>query len=137
MLSDLYGHKNHTEEAFVPNVQGIVRRLYEIAKELPAEGDPRLAPSNDHDRSIRTLCSLDVFLCQALLLTIRPIMLHVAQLILGGQSITGIGLDSSPLGKLCRTCSEAARKLLRVLLRLKEKKILGKTSWRRQHIFMH
>ncbi|KAH0428447.1 fungal specific transcription factor domain-containing protein [Colletotrichum camelliae] len=125
ILSTIYGPGNHPEDAFVPSVQEIVQSLYWIAKEIPGDFSSKLfdIPSMEGDVSLRTSAYLHMMLYQAILLTIRPVMLHVSKLIFddddnGGGG--GLSLGASPLGRLSRTCSEAARRLLEVLLALRK-----------------
>ncbi|TEA15283.1 putative transcriptional regulatory protein [Colletotrichum sidae] len=126
ILSTIYGPGNHREETFVPNVQEIVQSLYWIAKEIPGEFSGKLiiSPLLDGDVSLRTSAYLHMMLYQAILLTIRPVMLHVSKLILDEDHDESLNLGASPLGRLSRTCSEAARRLLEVLLTLRRKGIL-------------
>ncbi|KAL2882204.1 hypothetical protein SGCOL_002472 [Colletotrichum sp. CLE4] len=88
ILSTIYGPGNHPEETFVPNVQEIVQSLYWIAKEIPGEFSPKLSdmPSMEGDVSLRTSAYLHMMLYQAILLTIRPVMLHVSKLIFDEES---------------------------------------------------
>lgn len=116
----LYGQKHQSEEAFVTNVQGTVKSLYEISRELPPE-----MPTDTHrfptDVSMRVSAALHLALYQALLLTVRPIMLHVSRLILSGNGISDLDLNASSLGRLSRTCAEAARRQLRMLITLRKR----------------
>ncbi|KDN70964.1 hypothetical protein CSUB01_09962 [Colletotrichum sublineola] len=126
ILPTIYGPGTHPEETFVPSVQGIVQSLYWIAKEIPGElsSDPSDLASTEADVSLRTSAYLHMMLYQAILLTIRPVMLHVSKLIFDEESGSDLQLGASPLGRLSRTCSEAARRLLEVLLSLRKKNIL-------------
>ncbi|KAK2729836.1 fungal specific transcription factor domain-containing protein [Colletotrichum kahawae] len=133
ILSTIYGPGNHPEDAFVPSVQEIVQSLYWIAKEIPGDFSSKLfdIPSMEGDVSLRTSAYLHMMLYQAILLTIRPVMLHVSKLIFddddnGGGG--GLSLGASPLGRLSRTCSEAARRLLEVLLALRKGNMLSNPS---------
>lgn len=54
-------------------------------------------------------------------------MLHAAQLILSGEP--GNELEGVSLDPLSKTCSEAARRLLEVIIALKRKRILGMFSF--------
>ncbi|KAL4787200.1 hypothetical protein BJX76DRAFT_363972 [Aspergillus varians] len=124
IMTVLYGSTLQAEDTFISNVQSIIRSLYDISDEIPMElatGFPRLR----HDLSLRTSAALHLMFYQALLLTIRPVMLHIAQLILSGKPLQPGILYSSPLGKLCRTCTEAARRLLKVLMTLRQNKSLA------------
>ncbi|GKT58213.1 fungal specific transcription factor domain-containing protein [Colletotrichum tofieldiae] len=129
ILSTIYGPGTHPEETFVPNVQDIVQSLYWIAKEIPGELSPNSSdsPSVEGDVSLRTSAYLHMMLYQlrkAILLTIRPVMLHVSKLIFDEESGSDLQLGASPLGRLSRTCSEAARRLLGVLMSLRKRNIL-------------
>ncbi|GJC87835.1 putative transcriptional regulatory protein C3C7.04 [Colletotrichum liriopes] len=129
ILSTIYGPGTHPEETFVPNVQDIVQSLYWIAKEIPGELSPNSSdsPSMEGDVSLRTSAYLHMMLYQlrkAILLTIRPVMLHVSKLIFDEESGSDLQLGASPLGRLSRTCSEAARRLLGVLMSLRKRNIL-------------
>ena len=62
---------------------------------------------------------------QALILTTRPVMLHVAKQILNGEIRNIAALDASPLGRFSRSCSEAARRLLDVISGLRERNMLS------------
>ncbi|KAL4910747.1 hypothetical protein BDW74DRAFT_172215 [Aspergillus multicolor] len=124
VMTVLYGSAPQAEDTFITNVQSIIRNLYNISDEIPMElatGMPRLG----NDLSLRTSAALHLMFYQALLLTIRPVMLHIAQLILSGNPPQPGLLFGSPLGKLCRTCTEAARRLLKILTTLRQNKCLA------------
>ncbi|GJN72769.1 hypothetical protein PLICBS_006844 [Purpureocillium lilacinum] len=123
IITALYGSVLQEEATFVSRVQEIVKDLYDISDEIPVElatGFPMLG----HDVSLRTSAALHLIFYHALLLTIRPVMLHMAQLILSGKASHSETLYLSPLGKLCRTCTEAARRLLEVLMTLRQHKFI-------------
>ncbi|CAH0055038.1 unnamed protein product [Clonostachys solani] len=145
IISDLYGKEAETEQAFVSNVQDIVQTLYDISQSIPSELETSMRNSGS-DLSLRTTAmlhlmlyqvrsgkpvasgsSLDSFLTmynQATLLTIRPIMLHVTQLILENNISSEESLSRTPLGKLTETCIEAARRMLKAIITLKSKNML-------------
>lgn len=52
-------------------------------------------------------------------------MLHVTQLILEGNISSEEDLSRTPLGKLTETCIEAARRMLKAIIVLKSKNMLG------------
>lgn len=56
-------------------------------------------------------------------------MLHIANQILNGEIGDRIALDVSPLGRFCRSCSEAARRLLDVICGLRERNMLSEKSF--------
>lgn len=115
----------------MPSVQEIVQSLYWIAKEIPGDFSSKLfdIPSMEGDVSLRTSAYLHMMLYQAILLTIRPVMLHVSKLIFDDDNGGGLSLGTSPLGRLSRTCSEAARRLLEVLLALRKGNMLSKLAF--------
>ncbi|VUC26729.1 unnamed protein product, partial [Clonostachys rosea] len=123
IISDLYGKEPETEQAFVSNVQDIVQTLYDISQEIPSELDISMRNSGS-DLSLRTTAMLHLMLYQATLLTIRPIMLHVTQLILENDISPEEELSKTPLGKLTETCIEAARRMLKAIIILKSKDML-------------
>ncbi|KAK7409342.1 hypothetical protein QQX98_008466 [Neonectria punicea] len=124
ILSVLYGPEPHTEDTFVPNVQEIVKSLYDISQEIPSDSAKDFQGMG-RDLCLRTTGSLHLMLYQATLLTLRPIMLHMAKLVLRGESPSSRSLHTSPLGRLSRTCSEAARRLLKVVCSLRNRNILA------------
>lgn len=124
ILSVLYDPEPHTEDIFVPKVQEIVRSLYEISQEIPSD-TAKDFQGMGRDLCLRTTGSLHLMLYQATLLTLRPIMLHVAKSVLSGEGPSGSSLNTSPLGRLSRTCSEAARRLLKVVCSLRDRDILA------------
>ncbi|KAL4952640.1 hypothetical protein BDW69DRAFT_185233 [Aspergillus filifer] len=124
VMTVLYGSTPQAEDTFVSNVQNIIRGLYDISDEIPMELSTGM-PKAERDLSLRTSAALHLMFYQALLLTIRPVMLHIAQLVLSGKPLQSGILYSSPIGKLCRTCTEAARRLLKVLMALRQNKALA------------
>lgn len=54
-------------------------------------------------------------------------MLHLAKQIVNGDEIDAASLNSSPLGRLSRSCSEAARRLLDVVIALRRKDMLSES----------
>ncbi|KAH7161526.1 hypothetical protein EDB81DRAFT_784957 [Dactylonectria macrodidyma] len=124
VITVLYGPPHRTEDDFVHNVQQIIRDLFEISTEIPSEQFLTCTGINS-DLALRTTASLHLMIYQATLLTIRPLMLHVAQLILSGSRINDDELRTEALGKLSRTCSEAARRLLKAVMALKQRNLLA------------
>ncbi|KAH7232761.1 hypothetical protein BKA59DRAFT_487352 [Fusarium tricinctum] len=123
IISVIYGKNPQPEQSFVSSVQQILQAISDISRELPSELEPGRFNSTS-EVTFRAVASLHFMLCQATLLTIRPVMLHVANLILSGNVSSPERLSASPLGKLCRTCCEAARRLLKVIVMLREKDML-------------
>ncbi|KAF4982938.1 hypothetical protein FZEAL_1508 [Fusarium zealandicum] len=124
ILAVLYNPEDESEHTFIPNVQEIVKSLYEISQEIPSDSVTDVY-NLGRDQCLRTTASLHLMLFQATILTIRPIMLHVAKLILSGQGPTGEQLHASPLGRLSRTCAEAARRQLKVVGTLRKRNMIA------------
>ncbi|RMJ09572.1 hypothetical protein CDV36_010812 [Fusarium kuroshium] len=120
VITILYGTKFKKEQDFVSHAQQIIKSLADIAKEIPSEQS--LSLCGNSELALRTSASLHLMLYQATLLTIRPLMLHAAQMILSGQPCNE--LEGGSLDTLSKTCSEAARRLLEVIIALKRKGIL-------------
>ncbi|KAJ5351200.1 hypothetical protein N7452_000174 [Penicillium brevicompactum] len=119
----IYGNERLAEDSFIPNVRDIVKSIFEIAQDIPPEKLARY-PGLSLDSSTRASAYLHIMLYQALILTTRPVMLHVANQILNGEIRDLTALDVSPLARFCRSCSEAARRLLDVICGLRERNML-------------
>ncbi|KAI8669582.1 hypothetical protein NCS57_00773500 [Fusarium keratoplasticum] len=124
ILAVLYNPEDESENTFIPHVQEIVKSLYEISQEIPSDSVTDVY-NLGRDQCLRTTASLHLMLFQATILTIRPIMLHAAKLILSGQGPTGEQLQASPLGRLSRTCVEAARRQLKVVGTLRKRNMIA------------
>ncbi|KAM0241774.1 hypothetical protein ACHAPO_001468 [Fusarium lateritium] len=124
ILAVLYNPEDESEHTFIPRVQDIVKSLYEISQEIPSDSVTDVY-NLGRDQSLRTTASLHLMLFQATILTIRPIMLHAAKLILSGHGPTGEQLHASPLGRLSRTCAEAARRQLKVVATLRKRNMIA------------
>ncbi|RSL64790.1 hypothetical protein CEP54_004590 [Fusarium duplospermum] len=120
VITILYGTKFKKEQDFVSHAQQIIKSLADIAKEIPSEQS--LSLCGNSELALRTSASLHLMLYQATLLTIRPLMLHAAKMILSGQPCNE--LEGGSLDTLSKTCSEASRRLLEVIIALKRKGIL-------------
>ncbi|PYI27891.1 hypothetical protein BP00DRAFT_482339 [Aspergillus indologenus CBS 114.80] len=107
----LYGSKSKDEDDFAANAQQIIKDRHEISTEIPSERFLSLDGSNSN-LSLRTAASIHPMLYQATLLTLRPLMLHITE------------LTGGTLGKLSKTCSEAARRLLNVVTALKNRNLV-------------
>ncbi|KAK9852985.1 hypothetical protein MYU51_007511 [Penicillium brevicompactum] len=123
ILTVIYGNERLAEDSFIPNVRDIVKSIFEIAQDIPPENLARY-PGLSLDSSTRASAYLHIMLYQALILTTRPVMLHVVNKILNGEIRDLTALDVSPLARFCRSCSEAARRLLDVICGLRERNML-------------
>ncbi|KAG7419966.1 putative transcriptional regulatory protein [Fusarium oxysporum f. sp. rapae] len=124
ILIDLYNPKRQNQDSFVQDVKDIIRCLHDISSEIP-ENLAKVAHGPNANVSVRTTASLQLMLYQATLLTIRPVMLHVAHLILAGASSGLEKLGNSSLAQLCRACTEAARRIVRTTITLRRMKLLA------------
>ncbi|KAF4960069.1 hypothetical protein FSARC_10564 [Fusarium sarcochroum] len=124
ILIDLYSPKRQNQDSFVLDVKEIIKCLHNISREIP-ENLETVAHGPNANVSVRTTASLQLMLYQATLLTIRPVMLHVAHLILAGESSGLEQMGSSSLGQLCRACTEAARRIVRTILTLRKMNLLA------------
>ncbi|KAL6353953.1 hypothetical protein LRP88_12948 [Fusarium phalaenopsidis] len=123
IITNLYGTKFENEEDFVSNAQQIMKNLFDISTEIPSEQFLNLA-GNNSNVSLRTAASLHLMLYQAALLAIRPLMLRITQLILSGDRPPSAELTGGTQGKLSKTCSEAARRILKVIIALKQRNLV-------------
>ncbi|PWY64980.1 hypothetical protein BO94DRAFT_428520, partial [Aspergillus sclerotioniger CBS 115572] len=126
ILNTLYRRNGQTEAEVIPNIHSIIHDLQRISRELPL-GFPKAINSLTPRLSMRTSASLHLMLYQqAILLTIRPIMLHVARLILRrNEPIYHSSITTFSIGRLFWTGTEAARRLLEIALVLKREGILA------------
>ncbi|KAM5344696.1 hypothetical protein ACJ41O_010558 [Fusarium nematophilum] len=124
VITILYGTKFKKQEDFVSNAQQIIKSLFDISTEIPSEQSLHPAGGSS-SLALRTAASLHLMLYQATLLTIRPLMFHITQLILGGHQPTSAELTCGTLGKLSKTCSEAARRLLKVIIALNKRNLVA------------
>ncbi|KAF4999856.1 hypothetical protein FDECE_11387 [Fusarium decemcellulare] len=102
VISILYGTKFKREEDFVHNAQQIIKSLSEIAKEIPSEQSLTLSGITS-ELALRTSGSLHLMLYQ------QP----------------SDELGSGSLTTMSKTCTEAARRLLRVIIALKNRDALA------------
>ncbi|CAI7586782.1 unnamed protein product [Penicillium pancosmium] len=124
VLQTLYVQKPERDGNLIHSVQSIIQELHEISAELPldfSDGNHNQTPK----QNIRVFASIHMMLYQAILLTIRPIMLYVARIILTGNETSRSTIYSSSLGRLSRTCAEAARRMLSMALMLRKENIIA------------
>lgn len=120
----LYGAPQTTEADCIQEVQKILRSLYDIANNMPSEisvnfASPRLTVS-------RTAASLYLWLFQAIILCVRPVVLHMVQFrVQERQENLGSQPFAPILVRLSRTCLEAAAKSLQILSVLKDQGLLA------------
>ncbi|KAK7217776.1 hypothetical protein V2G26_005779 [Clonostachys chloroleuca] len=124
ILIDLYSPKRQNQDSFLTNVKEIIKCLHDISAEIP-ENLATVSQGPNANVSVRTTASLQLMVYQATLLTIRPVMLHAAHLILAGERSGLEQLGNSSLTQLCRACTEAARRIVRTILTLRRMNLLA------------
>uniref|UniRef100_A0A0D2XQ09 Transcription factor domain-containing protein n=1 Tax=Fusarium oxysporum (strain Fo5176) TaxID=660025 RepID=A0A0D2XQ09_FUSOF len=97
ILAVLYNPEDESESTFIPHVQDIVKSLYQISQEIPSDAVTDVY-NLGRDQSLRTTASLHLMLFQ---------------------------LHASPLGRLSRTCAEAARRQLKVVATLRKRNMIA------------
>ncbi|KAJ5728754.1 uncharacterized protein N7483_003262 [Penicillium malachiteum] len=124
IYSVIYSNESCSENTFCDSVRDIMSSLTQIAKEIPQIPSRSTISSRDPSKlGIRTSISLFTMLYQAIILTLRPVLLHLAKLIFDRQ--TTFGTSSSALQHLARTCIEAASKNLDLMRVLVDEKIIS------------
>ncbi|CAI7575487.1 unnamed protein product [Penicillium manginii] len=124
IYSVLYSNESCSEDTFCNNVQDIMSSLTEIAKEIPQNPSRPIKSNRDPSKlGIRTSISLFTMLYQAIILTLRPVLLHLTKLILDRE--TTFAESSSALQQLARICIDAARNNLKHMIILNDEKIIS------------
>ena len=72
----LYGPELQTEATFVPNVQEIVKSLYDISQEIPSESITDV-PGTGRDLTLRTTAALHLMLYQVCKLRLEALQIPV------------------------------------------------------------
>ncbi|KAK6225254.1 hypothetical protein QIS74_01301 [Colletotrichum tabaci] len=122
ILSSLYLKKHETQDALIEAVRGVIRALYETARDFP----PELSISFTRSplQVTRTSASLYLMLYQAMMYDIRPILLHLAKTRMANQESPELRPESQ-LHKLAGTCVEAAQRSISILEALQKQGGLG------------
>ncbi|KAJ5703215.1 hypothetical protein N7488_010763 [Penicillium malachiteum] len=124
IYSVIYSNESCSGNAFCDSVRDIMSSLTQIAQEIPQIPSRSTISSRDPSKlRTRTSISLFTMLYQAIILTLRPVLLHLAKLIFDRQ--TTFGTSSSALRHLARTCIEAASKILELMRVLVDEKIIS------------
>ncbi|RSL67364.1 hypothetical protein CEP53_003010 [Fusarium sp. AF-6] len=108
IMTNLYGTKFENEGGFFTNAQQIIKNLFDISTEIPSEQFLNLSGSNSNV-SLRTAASLHIMLYQTAL----------------GDQPPSAELTGGTQGKLSKTCSEAARRILKVIIALKHRNLVA------------
>ncbi|CAH0047054.1 unnamed protein product [Clonostachys solani] len=120
---EIYGRKSQSDREFIIQTQNILIALFQIQQEMPSQYVIDL--TSDSSSFSRTSATLYLMLFQAVMLVTRPTLLHIARSRLGARSTTSQN-ENSPLDKFCRTCIEAAKKVLVIIDAAKQQNILAK-----------
>ncbi|CAN9373722.1 unnamed protein product [Alternaria alternata] len=122
----LYGLKGRSEGQFLRTVHDLLGELKSVRRDLAAEFPLEFSKAFT---VTRTGATLYLMLFQAIILTTRPILLHLAKSKLQGNDTDLSSTASSTLHVLAATCIEAAGMTLDVLLSLKQQELLAKFGY--------
>ncbi|CAN9200652.1 unnamed protein product [Alternaria alternata] len=122
----LYGLKGRSEGQFLRTVHDLLGELKSVRRDLAAEFPLEFSKAF---AVTRTGATLYLMLFQAIILTTRPILLHLAKSKLQGNDTDLSSTASSTLHVLAATCIEAAGMTLDVLLSLKQQELLAKFGY--------
>ncbi|KAH7138452.1 fungal-specific transcription factor domain-containing protein [Dendryphion nanum] len=123
IIQNVYNPRKIPERQFLSTVHELISKLGALRREWPLEY------ALDFSKSIsvtRTSATLYLMLFQAMILTTRPILLHLARSKLEGKDNENLLSTRSPLQKLTATCVEAAGRSLDILYALKQQSLLAK-----------
>ncbi|KAJ5100172.1 hypothetical protein N7456_006224 [Penicillium angulare] len=124
IYSVIYRNESCSEDTFCDSVRDIMLSLTQIAKEIPQTPSRSTTSSRGPSKlGIRTSISLFTMLYQATILTLRPVLLHLAKSIFNHE--TTFGTSSNALKHLARACIEAASKNLELMRILVDEKIIS------------
>ncbi|KAH7376812.1 hypothetical protein B0T11DRAFT_24189 [Plectosphaerella cucumerina] len=118
----LYLKEPETQDELIESVRGVIRALYETARDFPPELSISFAKSPL--QLTRTSASLYLMLYLAMMYAIRPILLHLAKARMANQESPELRPESQ-LHKLAGTCIEAAQRSISILEALQKQGVLG------------
>ncbi|KAH7083936.1 hypothetical protein FB567DRAFT_446872 [Paraphoma chrysanthemicola] len=125
ILQNIYSARHRSERQFLRTIHDLVTELNNLHKDTP----PSCKVDVSQPGSVtRTSATLSLMFSQAVILTTRPILLHLAKSGLGGNNTDGALTGMSRSQKLANACIEAAGVSLDVLHLLRQQALLGKLS---------
>ncbi|KAH7067311.1 hypothetical protein BKA63DRAFT_424516 [Paraphoma chrysanthemicola] len=125
ILQNIYSARHRSERQFLRTIHDLVTELNNLHKDTPSSCKVDVSQPGS---VTRTSATLSLMFSQAMILTTRPILLHLAKSGLGGNNTDGALTGMSISQKLANTCIEAAGVSLDVLHLLRQQALLGKRS---------
>ncbi|KAL2026359.1 hypothetical protein VTO58DRAFT_102339 [Aureobasidium pullulans] len=129
VLSDVYCSTPADKHELTSRVVALLRDIHSITQTIPPDlvfefGQSPKAAQTSRSR-LRTSASLHLMLYQAVVLTLRPILLHLAKSAWAHAGEPTTEPVPTSMHKLANTCMSAAQNILRVLGVLKEQDMLS------------
>ncbi|KAJ3544568.1 hypothetical protein NM208_g2983 [Fusarium decemcellulare] len=138
ITSTIYVQNTNSEASFIKDIENILHSLHEIESTMPAEYRINFSstglivaglPFAEADPPYaRTSASLYLSIYQAVIHTVRPILLYMARNIRDPESEAAANL-SPTLRRLAEICVEAARKSLTILQALRSTELIAKNAF--------
>ncbi|KAJ5152630.1 uncharacterized protein N7482_009108 [Penicillium canariense] len=122
----IYSNESCPKDEFVAGVKDIISSLNQLAKQIsqgPGSGSS-LFNQQSSKKDLRLSISLYTILYQSIILTLRPIVLHLTKSILGGE--TTFSESGSAFQQLTCTCIEAARRSLELMIVAQKEDMIAK-----------
>ncbi|EEU45583.1 uncharacterized protein NECHADRAFT_80631 [Fusarium vanettenii 77-13-4] len=138
ITSTIYVQNTNSETSFIKDIEAILHSLHDVESTMPAEYRMNFSPTgltvagilfSDADPSYaRTSASLYLSIYQAVIHTVRPILLYMARNVRDRESEPAPNL-SPTLRRLGEICVEAARKSLAILQALRNTELIAKNAF--------
>ncbi|RSM09441.1 hypothetical protein CEP52_004071 [Fusarium oligoseptatum] len=138
ITSTIYVQNTNSEASFIKDIETILHSLHDVESTMPAEYRMNFSPTgltvagilfSDADPSYaRTSASLYLSIYQAVIHTVRPILLYMARNVRDRESEPAPNL-SPTLRRLGEICVEAARKSLAILQALRNTELIAKNAF--------
>ncbi|KZN84610.1 Proline utilization trans-activator [Penicillium chrysogenum] len=119
IINTVYSHKKQSEEKFVSEVREILQSLGHARQGMPLDC---VMDFSSPFPLTRDCITLNLMLYQAIILTTRPALLHLAKARITNQ---GIPTRNDVFEKFSRTCIDAAERSLSVLCAAKEQNLIA------------
>ncbi|OOQ83545.1 hypothetical protein PEBR_35441 [Penicillium brasilianum] len=126
IYSVIYSQESCPKDEFVAGVQDIISALNQLANQI-AQGygfSGALLNQQASKKDLRLSISLYTILYQSIILTLRPIVLHLTKAILSGE--TTFTNSGNAFQQLTCTCIEAARRSLELMVLAQKEDMIAK-----------
>ncbi|KPM39058.1 hypothetical protein AK830_g7493 [Neonectria ditissima] len=138
ITSAIYVQNTGSEASFIKDIESILHALHEIESTMPAEYSINFSPNGllvagrpfaEVDAAFaRTSSSLYLSVYQAVIHTVRPILLYMARNVRERDAEPTTNLTPT-LRRLAEICVEAARKSLAILQMLRNTELIAKNAF--------